>query len=60
MPMSPSPAAYYGCARAGIHTTSAESAMALEPSIVCESELEDSVVGTLDLTGMTGSLSPDA
>ncbi|VDB96520.1 unnamed protein product, partial [Peniophora sp. CBMAI 1063] len=32
------------------------SATDLEPSIVYESEFEDGVVGTLDLTGMTGSL----
>ena len=57
MPVSPSPAAYYGRARAGTHTTSAESATDHEPSIVYESEFEDGVVGTLDLTGMTGSLS---
>ena len=57
MPVSPSPAGYYGRARAGTHTTSAESATDLKPSIVYESEFEDGVVGTLDLTGMTGSLS---
>ncbi|KZV67016.1 hypothetical protein PENSPDRAFT_688528 [Peniophora sp. CONT] len=56
MPVSPSPAVYYGRARAGTHTTSAESATDLEPSIVYESEFEDGVVGTLDLTGITGSL----